>query len=254
MHMAMPGAPLKSKKRGEQLLKRKILAALIPGCALGEVLYNEVKVYATTPDQFKLTLNRLRQDELVVSGQYCAPGTTSPRALYALTDDGAAHLATMWKYSPDHIRTGLPARNMVARGLVVIELVRIIRWEMYRIPYEAYYFDDVACKKYKKYLALRGWIPDLLVKINSIENQSCGFMVAMEMDVRSRKLPDISKTVRGRCCQPIFLCSAADRMRSIMTELKKNSNLHGMVYFSLLSEFCRRPGGIFSSNIKNLDG
>jgi hypothetical protein len=236
------------------MLKRRILAALMPGCALGEVLYNEVKVYAPNLPAFKLTLNRLRQDELVVSYQYCAPGTTSPRALYALTDDGATHLATMWKYSPDHIRTGLPARNMIAHELAVVELVRTIRWEMYGIPYEAYYFDDVACKKYKKYLDLRGWIPDLLVEIKSIQNQSCRFMVAMEIDMGSRKLPDVSKTVRGRYCQTIFLCSTADRMRTIMAELRKNSNLHGMVYFSLLSEFCRRPGGIFSNNIKNLDG
>ena len=236
------------------MLKRKILAALMPGCALGSVLYNEVKVYALDPAAFKLTLNRLRQDELVVSYQYCAPGTTSPRALYALTDEGAAHLATQWNYSPDHIRTGLPARNMVAHELAVVELVRIIRWEMYQIPYDAYYFDDAGCKKNKKYLQLSGWIPDLLVKIISIQYQSYPLMVALEIDMGSRKLPDVLKTVRGRSCQSIFLCSTADRMRSIMKELKKNSNLHGMVYFALLSEFCRRPGGIFSSNIKNLDG
>lgn len=236
------------------MLKRMILAALIAGCALGEVLYNQVKVYAINLAAFKLTLNRLRQDGLVVSIQYCAPGTTSPRALYALTDDGAAHLATQWNYSPDHIRTGLPARNMVAHELAVVELVRIIRWEMYQIPYDAHYFDDAGCKKNKKYLGLRGWIPDLLVKINSIQNQSYPLMVALEIDMGSRKLPDVSKTVRGRSCQTIFLCSTADRMRTIMAELRKNSNLHGMVYFALLSEFCQRPGGILSSNIKNLDG
>jgi hypothetical protein len=234
--------------------KEKILEALIPGCSLGATLYAEVKS-DISEDTFKQELNKLRLDKFVQSRQYGTPGTSGARALYVLTADGTGYLTQTMHYLPDLIRTSLPARHAVAHELAVVDIVRIIRREMHQIPYQAIYYDDKACKKHKKYLQLNRWIPDLFIKIKNIRNTDYDSLsIVVEVDMGSRKLADVTQSVLGRDCQTIFLCGTTARIGTLREELSQKTSLHGMVYFSLLSDFCENPGGLFGNNFRNLGG
>lgn len=237
-------------------LKTEILKTLVSGCALNSTIYADVQAYASSKQRFDGTLNELRVAEpaLVQSAHYAAPGTDSHLALYALTQDGADNLAVNWYYRPDEIRIVLPARNMVAHELAVTEVVRTIRWEMVRMPYEVLYYDDPACKKMKRHLGLTGWLPDLFLNVISFQNQRCDFSVAIEVDMGSRRLDDVLSTVFKRNCMSLFLCSTSRRIDDLRRELGQYRDLHGMVYFALLNNFCTRPGGVFSINWIDLNG
>lgn len=237
-------------------LERKILESLAPGCARGDVVLNEVKSHDSSEVVCTQALHKLRKERLIKSKRYAPPGTHGAYVLYALTEDGAACLAENWKYKIDEIRTSLPAINTAAHEVAVTDVVRTIRWERLHIPYTGIYHDDVACKQNKKHLDLTGWVPDLLLLITRIKNipYPDPYRLAIEIDMGSRKLADVLRTVSTRNDISLFLCSTSERIDAIRSELERYSDLQEMVYFALLSDFCSKPGGVFMTEWMDLSG
>lgn len=236
-------------------LRKKILQSLVPGCAPLLTIYNDVRAYATSFTCCEKALNQLMSKEgLIQSINLVTPGAKIPKALYGLTENGADHLAVHYNYDRDQIRPGLPPKNMIAHELGVTDIVKAILWEMVIIPYICQYFDDLSCKRNKAHLELMGWIPDLLVRISEVKGIPCRYYVAIELDMGSRKLADVLYTLRNRNCMTLFICSVSSRILKLQNELVKYNQLEGMVYFALLSDFCSRPGGIFSTDWQTLSG
>lgn len=235
------------RPRDEALLKE-----LVPGATSFRHLYHKFKAYFPSEHAMRQQLAQCVRNSFMQSQLYVNHSDGTKFALYVLNSAGIEYLKERG-YCADEIRTLLPSQHTAAHELVVVDIVRWLRRESIRIPYDLKYYDDPTCRAHKKPLGLKSPIPDLLVDLK-IGNVREIYRVNIEVHMGTVPVLNVVDKSLKQECQTLYVCNTGENMDALRSAMLDHSQLKGMVYFSLINEFCTSPGGIFGSNYAALDG
>lgn len=229
-----------------------LIKQLVPGACTFKYLWDEIGFHFTTEHALRQRLAQLAKSEYIQSKLYDNHSDGPKFALYVVGPAGIAYL-TENAYTADEIRTLLPSQHTVAHELVVTDIVRTLQAESMQMEFPLKYYDDPACRSQRKLLGLKAPVPDLLLELKW-KNAPLTHRVNIEVHMGTVPLLEVVDKALKQEWQTLFICNTTENMDKLWKAMANRPELKSMVYFTLISEFCTKPGGIFGSNYMALNG
>lgn len=220
-----------------------------------------------------LRLWRLKKSGYLKSQQYSRRDSKGLFALYALTQDSADILCEHADYKIESIRMALPPKSRVSHDLQVTDVVRAIKREGGRFPYEYLIMDEDWLRKTAQ--KKKQSFSDLFARVRlNIGGKETPGNFHIEIDNNTIAPLYVKEKVRKMIYPTLILCTTSKRKENLRNFLKiaydvavgleeidktpdknikkvnsqkdkyQDKNLKE-VYFALTSDFCASNGGGF---------